>query len=149
MTLLFRGVNCAQDKLSHGEIRPKGDQPTAIPCAGEPGVEVGAGYVCGYSIGNALRAHQVDSDMKPLAYVSTSTCRKVAEHFATKGGAVDGYVYVFDTDLFEQFEVVINELETPIYPGEQEVTIRSLTNGVIPESVIIGKELIKAGISEC
>lgn len=136
---LYRGVSAEIDDLCEGIIMPKGDQNTAIPECGEKGVECGAGYECGFSEGNALKAHQVDSDMKKLSFVSTSKCIEVAKHFATKQFTTEGYVYTLDTSLFKEFNVICCELENPIYPNEKEVSIRSQNNGKIPEDVIVGK----------
>jgi hypothetical protein len=136
---LYRGVSKALDNHCNGKIMPKGDQNTAIPESGEEGVECGAGYECGYSEGNGLRAHQVDSNMKKLSFVSTSKCIEVAKKFATKQGTTDGVVYTLDMTLFKEFNVISLELENPIYPTEQEVSIRSKDNGMIPENVIIDK----------
>lgn len=136
---LYRGVSDELDALCKGVIMPKGDQNTAIPECGEEGVECGAGYESGFSEGNAVRAHHVDSNMKKLSFVSTSKCIEVAKRFATKQGTTTGYLYTLDTSLFEKYNVVCCELGTPIYPEEQEVSIRSKSNGNIPQNVIVGK----------
>lgn len=143
---LYRGVSTELDNLCNGRIMPKGDQNAAIPECGEEGVECGAGYECGYSEGNGLRAHQVDSNMKKLSFVSTSKCIEVAKQFATKQGTSDGYVYALDTTLFEKFNVISLELEHPIYPKEQEVSIQSKDNNVIPENVIIDKFFVNRSL---
>ena len=140
--LLYRGVTIEMDNELNGELIPKGKTHLSIPECGEEGVECGAGYEAGFSEGNALRAQQVNSDMKKLSFVSTSKCFNVAKRFATAGNLVDGYVYVLDTKLFAGLSVITRELENPIYPEEQEVSIRALDNGSIPESVIIDKQVV-------
>ena len=136
---LYRGVTNELDSLCKGQLIPKGKQSTAIPELGERGVECGAGYELGYSEGNGLRAHQIDSNMKKLSFVSTSKSIEIAKIFATKNGACNGYIYKLDSSLFEQFDVVAEELEFPIYPDEYEVSIRTSENGIIPKGVIVDK----------
>lgn len=140
---LYRGVSVADDEENNGQLLPKGKHSSSFVYCGQEGAVCGAGYVCGSSEGNAVRAHQVKSGMNDGCYVSTTKDKKVAKKFATIGNFVDGYIYILDPRLFSKFGVVIHELLGSELTGEHEISIRSKDNGPIPKEVIINKELIR------
>ena len=140
---LYRGISVADDEENNGLLLPKGKHSSTYVCSGQEGAVCGAGYVCGSSEGNAVRAHQVNSGMNDGCYVSTTKNKRVAQKFATIGNLVDGYIYTLDSSLFSKFGVVSYELPGSELTREYEVSIRSKDNGPIPKEVIVKKELIK------
>jgi hypothetical protein len=141
---LYRGISLYDDLKNEGRIRPKGSSPIADVCFGQPGAQFGEGYSFGESIGNAVRAHQVDSDMKGTCYISTSKRKDVATKFATSSNTEDGYVYTLDRDKFAHFGVTEHELAGSGNSYEFEITIKSNDSGDIPEGIIVCKELVQA-----
>jgi len=140
---LYRGVSIIEDEKNNGLIKPKGEESIAVPRVGDEGFKIGSGYVIGRSEGNAVRAHQIDSGMKELAYISTTRCKEIAKKFATSDNIEDGYIYTLDSSQFPKHRVTIHELESVVNDHEEEVTIKSIDNGIIPAAVIVKKELVK------
>ncbi|EDM68147.1 hypothetical protein PE36_20739 [Moritella sp. PE36] len=107
---LYRGVSIIDDKNNDGKILPKGECSSAPVYFGQEGVCFGGGYTFGSSEGNAVRAHQFDSDINHYCYISTTKCKDVAIRFATTGNLANGYVYTLDPSLFSEHGIVTNEL---------------------------------------
>jgi hypothetical protein len=143
--LIYRGVNKALDLESKGQILAKGSI-------------VERGWTCDTTLftfdnievtfedskENAVYQHQhelVKTD--DSAWISCSVDYSVAKKFATLGGTVEGYVYVLETDLFEDSGVeMIGVLGSAPEKHEREVSIRHINVGAIPNRVIVEKHCV-------
>lgn len=136
--LLYRGVNSELDKKCNGQLVPKGTQSkVAIRHDGKFTYDGTATY--GESADNAVRAHQIETGLYDGCYISTTTDYKIAKMFATCDGKNDGFIYVLDSELFEQYGVIQKKFENPKYPNECEISIRAEDCRIIPAEVIIAK----------
>ncbi|KUM54037.1 MULTISPECIES: hypothetical protein [Rheinheimera] len=143
MKKLYRGVSAELDALNQGILKPYGNTVSSSVDFGQEGAAFRAGYTWGESLENGVLAHQVDSGMKNLGFISTSTSFEVARHFATRGNTCDGYMYTLDVEKFQGAGVKIVESEHSPYPDENEISIYAEDGGCIPDIVILTKQFIK------
>lgn len=142
--LLYRGVSVVDDKKNGGKLLPKGDRTQLEGQCGELWVQCGEGVECGSSEGNALVAHQYDSDKSNTAYLSATKNIEIAIWFATNGHLEDGYVYTLSVERFGEFGIMAFERSIGSVANEDEVTIRTKDLGPVPEGVIVSKQLVKS-----
>lgn len=139
---LYRGISVVDDEKNEGKIIPKGTKLHIEGQAGDPWVQCGEGIECGSSEGNAIIAHQFDSDKAKTAYISTSKNYDVAVKFATSGNLEKGYVYVLDASKFSEYGILYHERDIGSVANENEVTLRTENSTPIPEAVIAKKILV-------
>lgn len=133
---LYRGISVNDDRKNNGEILLKGERPDIEGQAGNIWMQCGAGIECGSSDGNAVVAHQFDSEISNTSYVSTTKEFEVAVQFATQDNSIYGYVYTLNTEKFSEYGVMAYEREGPSVYNEEEVTIRTKDLGPIPSEVL-------------
>jgi len=139
---LYRGVSVRDDEDNGGKLIPKGKRQHIEGQCGDPWMQCGEGVECGSSDGNAVVAHQFDSDKSDTMYVSTSRSFGVAKKFATCGNLVDGFVYTLDPSKFNECGVIAYEREVGSVADEAEITIRAQVSGPISDQVIVSKQLV-------
>jgi hypothetical protein len=139
---LYRGVSVIDDKHNGGKLIPKGKRQHIEGQSGDSWVQCGEGVECGSSDGNAVVAHQFDSDKSDTMYISTSRSFGVAKKFATCGNLVDGFVYILDPSKFNECGVVAYERAVGSVADEAEIAIKAQVSGPISDQVIVSKKLV-------
>jgi hypothetical protein len=143
MSRLYRGVSKCLDLVCCGELRPKGNKHEVV--ARHDGKIMHDGkFTYGISESNAVRAHQIESGLYSVCYVSTTRDEHMAHIFATNNHTEEGWVYIIDESSFEQYGVIAREFSDPQYPNEKEISIRAADNKSIPHQVIIEKYEVDA-----
>ncbi|MDG2959834.1 hypothetical protein P7L91_03130 [Bisgaard Taxon 10/6] len=139
--ILYRGVSFHMDKLNDGKLVPTGTQPSTTLFHDEYFKYDGTGTY-GKTDDNAVRAHQIKSGLYNGCYISTTSDYEIAKIFATQNYSINGYIYHLNTELFEQYGILMYQYTNPKYPKEQEITIRTIDCKEIPQAVIVKKEII-------
>jgi len=137
--MLYRGECLQTHKANQGEIRPKGNLSEVAPIH-DGTITYDGRFTYGESEKNAVRAHHLESGKWGGCWISTTRDYERAKYFATSGNMSEGVIYILDESLFAQEGVVAIEDADPHYPGEMEVSIRSVDCGPIPQSVVIACE---------
>lgn len=138
MSYLYRGVSKRQDLKCNGDLRPKGDKHE-VSAKYDGKVKHDGKFAYGISESNAVRAQHIESGLYSGCYISTTRDECMARVFATNNHTEEGWVYVIDGALFEQYDVIAKEFPDPQYPNEKEISIRAVNNGIIPKEVVIEK----------
>jgi hypothetical protein len=141
--LLYRGVSKKIDHKREKELCPKGDQHE-VSAKHDGRTKHDGKFTYGLSEDNTVRAHHIKSGLYSGCYISTTRDEKKAWEFATSKFREEGWVYVIDESLFDQYGIVAREFPDPQYPDQKEVSIRAADNGVIPYQVIIEKYEVDA-----
>lgn len=137
--MLYRGMRLHRHTENNGRIRPGGSQIEVVPLYDGTWSYDGT-FTHGYSEDNAVRAHHIEPSKWDGCFVSTSRSKEVATFFATSdedGNFFEGVIYHIDDTLFEEHGVSAKWFADPLYPDEQEVSIRANDGGVIPAEVIV------------
>lgn len=137
--MLYRGVRLEMHRALEGRISPRGDQIEVVPRYDGTWSYDGT-FTYGYSEDNAARAHHIENGKWGGCFVSTTRNYEVAKYFATtdaQGLSCQGVVYFIDDSLFDLHGVVSKSFDDPLYPEEEEVSIRASDAGDIPTSVIV------------
>lgn len=140
--MLYRGMRLVRHIASEGRIIPSGRAKEVVPRFDGTWCLDGT-FTLGHSEDNAARAHHIENGKWGGCFVSTSRNREVAKYFATTdehGRKYKGVVYHIDESLFDQFGVVSREFGDPLYPEEQEVSIRAEDGEEIPLEVVVRVE---------
>lgn len=138
MTLLYRGVSKKIDLKCKGEICPNGDKHE-VSAKHDGKIKHDGKFSYGVSESNAVRAHHIESGLYSGCYISTTRDEHMARVFATNNHTEEGWVYVINESLFEQYGIVAKEFPDPQYPHEKEISIRAADNGAIPYQIVIEK----------
>ncbi len=138
MSRLYRGVSKNLDLKCKGELCPKGYKHE-VSAKYDGKAKYNGKFSHGVSENNAVRAHHIESGLYSGCYISTTRDEHMARVFATNTHTEEGWVYVIDESLFEQYGIVAKEFPDPQYPNEKEISIRAADNGVIPHQVVIEK----------
>lgn len=144
--MLYRGMRLERHVASEGRIVPSGSAKEVVPRFDGTWRFDGT-FTFGHSEDNAVRAHHIENGKWGGCFVSTSRSWEVAKYFATTdelGRKHKGVVYHIDESLFDQLEVVLREFDDPLYPEEQEVSIRAEDGGEIPSGVVVRVEEVNA-----
>jgi hypothetical protein len=142
--MLYRGVKYEQHLTAKGQIKPRGEAIEVVPRFDGTWCFDGT-FSYGYSEDNAVRAHHIQNGKWGGCFVSTSRNYEVAKYFATSdehGRRFNGFVYHLDETLFGQYGVVAHEFGDPLYPDEEEVSIRAGDGREIPAGVIVRIEKV-------
>lgn len=142
--MLYRGEDLKAHHERDGQILPKGSTVEVVPRF-DGSWRFDGTFVCGPSEANAARAQQIESGKWDSCFVSTSRSWDRAKHFATSGNFDEGVIYWIDESLFAQYGVVLQEFCDPLYPHEQEVSIRAADGGPIPLGVVVKVEFVSPG----
>ncbi|MBF8646835.1 hypothetical protein [Pseudomonas pudica] len=140
--MLYRGVRLDHHEAAGGRICPRGGQIEVIP-RHDGTIRYDGTFTYGYSENNAVRAHHIENGKWGGCFVSTSRNYEVAKFFATSdefGQQYHGVVYHLDETLFSHHGVVAKEFDDPLYPQEEEVSIRAEDGGEIPAGVVVKVE---------
>ncbi len=102
----------------------------------------GNGSVWGESSTNAVIQHQRVSTKNPTSGISTTPSLEKAKSYATHDGKYQsGYVYKIDTDLLEEYGVlmypVADPATSPAVPENQEVILVAKDCGEMPSEIIV------------
>lgn len=133
--LLYRGQNLMGHEQNNGVVRPKGNSPTVVAKFDGSFLFDGK-FSFGPTENNAVRAHHIDTGKWNGCFISTSRDYDVAQRFATHNNC-EGVIYYIDDTLFDQYGIVAKEFPDPLYPNEQEVSIRAKDCGPLPPEVIV------------
>jgi len=138
MSFLYRGVSKEKDRALKGLLCPNGIKPE-VSARYDGQIKFDGTFTYGETSENAVRAHQIQTGLYGGCYISTTEDVNRSAIFATSGYSEEGWVYVIDPDKFEQYQVVSKKFPDPLYPDEQEVSIRAHDCGSIPIEVIVDK----------
>jgi len=138
MTFIYRGVSKKKDSMLNGQLKPRGNQPSIVPLH-DGKIKYDGTFTHGESENNAVRAHHIETGLYDGCFVSTTKDVSRAAFFATSRCSEEGWIYVLDPSIFEKYGVISKEFPDPLYPDEQEVSIRSSDFGSIPTDVIVEK----------
>lgn len=103
-------------------------------------------FTIGKSEDNTVRLHHIESGLEGGCAISTTTSLEVAKEFATNKYTEDGYVYILNRDILEEYSIQAIELNNPLYPDEAEVSLIVSDCQEISEAVIIEKIEILGGL---
>jgi len=135
---LYRGVSKRLDKELNEKIRGKGNkEEVAIPI-GRYHIRIGD-FVIGADRENTVRLHHIESGLEDGCVISTTKSLKVAKEFATNKYTEDGYIYIFNRDILEEYSIKAIEINNPLYPSEVEISLIVSDCKQIPKDVIIAK----------
>ncbi|MGE8268009.1 MAG: hypothetical protein ACN6PT_03475 [Stenotrophomonas geniculata] len=141
MAILFRGVTKRTDEALNGVIAPHGSA-SAVAILADGGFLADGTATAGETVDNAARAHQIKAGLYGGSFVSFTTNREVAIDFATNHFSEPGYVYVIDASDLAGHCVEAKSFSDPKHPGEDEVSLRHLHGGPIPQTLIVRKILV-------
>jgi len=131
-------VSKKKDSILNGQLSPSGSQPKVTPLH-DGKIKYDGRFTYGESEDNAVRAQHIETGLYDGCYVSTTKDATRAAFFATSSYTEQGWVYVLDPSLFEKYGVTSKDLPDPLYPNEQEISIRASDCGPIPTEVIVEK----------
>nr|WP_295446522.1 hypothetical protein [uncultured Thiodictyon sp.] len=131
------------DQAQGGLIKPRGNKKEVM-ARHDNKITYDGRITYGESEDNAARAHHIETGLYGGCFVSTTRSESRAICFATSDYKEDGWVYVLAPDLFGAHGVTSKEYPDPLYPDEQEVSIRAEDCGVIPPGVIANKYEVTA-----
>lgn len=143
MSYLYRGVNKEQDLNCNGELRPKGHENKAAIKINDHKIKIDGKIIIGDVEENAVRLHQLEIESYRWCMISTTRDIKVAEHFATSGNCIDGYVYTIDENQLEIYGVISHERFYNENSHELEITLRAKDCGNLPMEIVISKREVK------
>ena len=138
MIFLYRGVSKKKDSKLNGCLCPRGNQ-SKVTSLYDGNIRCDGTFTYGESEDNAVRAQQINTGLYNGCFVSTTKDAKRAACFATSEYSEQGWVYVLNPNLFDKYGVISKEFPDPLYPDEQEVSIRASDCGPIPKEVIVEK----------
>lgn len=150
MNLLFRGVCEELDQFNNGMLRPTGRSSHVLMTRGDSALlfkQEKKGILRNGSITrypseiNAVRSQQIESGLNDNCFISFSKSRDVARRYATNsdGERSNGFIYVVDAALFEQYGVKAIEVVDRYFPGEVEVCLRANDCGDLPGGIVVRK----------
>jgi len=138
MALLYRGVSKELDLKNLGQLKPKGKKNKEM-ARYDGKISANGHFTYGPSEHNAVRAHHIETGLYDGCYVSTTRYENIAKCFATNRYKKEGWIYIIDESLLEQYGVRAIEFPNPEFPDQMEVTLRASNNRNIPLKVCIEK----------
>lgn len=149
MGLLYRGVCDALHDENGGKLCPKGDKSMLTMSRNgklKRNLDIKLDRQ-GPTEQNAVRLHHHESGLYGGCFLSFTRSEATARKFATRGlegERTSGYVYVIDEEYLAAYGIIAHEVDDPLHPNEQEVTLRSANNGELPPGLVVRKSRVEA-----